>query len=79
MGFWPYFLQAQESAGGAHSLAPLARDPSASLIGIDTTRFWTDRRLLAIQTFFLNNENSIKTKIDWSIAEIKGWKGFTFV
>lgn len=66
MGFWPYFLQAQESAGGAHSLAPLARDPSASLIGIDTTRFWTNRRLLAIQNFLLKQWKLNKNK-DWLI------------
>lgn len=37
MGFCPYFLQAQESEGGA--LSPFSLDPSTSLIGTDTTLF----------------------------------------
>lgn len=40
MGFWPYFLHAQESDGGAPS--PLSRDPSGSLIGIEITLFCND-------------------------------------
>lgn len=43
MGFWPYFLQAQESNGGGPS--PFVRDPSVSAMGIDTTRFCTERLL----------------------------------
>lgn len=44
MGFWPYFLQAQESDGGA-LVSPLKRDPSTSLIGTDTTLFCALRLL----------------------------------
>lgn len=45
MGFWPYFLHAQESDGGA-LVSPFNRDPSTSLIGTDTTLFCIARLLL---------------------------------
>lgn len=35
MGFWPYFLQAQESDGG-EAFSPFSLGPSKSLIGTET-------------------------------------------
>ena len=47
MGFWPYFLQAQESDGGG-AFSPFSRDPSTSLMGTDTTLFCMPLLLCAL-------------------------------
>lgn len=57
MGFCPYFLQAQESDGGAPS--PFILDPSAS-IGTDTTLFCIARLL---NTTHHNEKSLQKTPI----------------
>ncbi|KAF5756660.1 hypothetical protein HanXRQr2_Chr17g0817431 [Helianthus annuus] len=44
MGFWPYFLHAQESEGGAFT-SLLSRDLSISFTGTETTRFCNERLL----------------------------------
>ena len=66
MGFWPYLRQAHESDGGVLvtlEVSPLSRDdPSTSFIGIDTTLFCTDLRLLLkhVTLITINYNNPFK-------------------
>lgn len=57
MGFWPYFLQAHESDGGAPSPTPLGRGPSVPAMGTVTTLFCTDRRLFQLIRFKIDVNN----------------------